>query len=93
MNPDEYCSDRIVMTVNKIYSFLHVPAFKVKTADATGVGDVFHGGFIYGLLRRWELNDILVFASAIAATKCTKVGRRTGMPSPAEVKRFLSRGV
>jgi sulfofructose kinase len=73
--------------------FLRVPAFMVKTADTTGAGDAFHGGFIYGLLKKWELKYVLVFASAIAAVKCTKVGGRTGIPSLAEVKRFLPRAV
>jgi sulfofructose kinase len=69
--------------------FLRVPAFKIKTADTTGAGDVFHGAFVYGLLQKWNLKDIIVFASAVAAIKCTKVGGRTGIPSLPEVKRFL----
>jgi sulfofructose kinase len=73
--------------------FLRVPSFKVKTADTTGAGDVFHGGFIYGILKKWELKDILVFASAIAAMKCTGVGGRAGIPSLAEVEAFISRAV
>jgi sulfofructose kinase len=70
--------------------FLRVPAFDVETADTTGAGDVFHGGFIYGLLRGWELKEIIVFASAVAAMKCTKIGGRTGIPSLSEVRAFLS---
>lgn len=69
---------------------LRVPAFTVETVDTTGAGDVFHGGFIYGLLQKWELKDIIVFASAVAAMKCTKVGGRAGIPSLSEVKKFLS---
>jgi sulfofructose kinase len=69
---------------------LRVPAFTVETVDTTGAGDVFHGGFIYGLLQKWELKDIIVFASAVAAMKCTKVGGRAGIPSLSEVKAFLS---
>jgi sulfofructose kinase len=69
---------------------LRVPAFMAQTVDTTGAGDVFHGGFIYGLLQEWELKDIIVFASAVAAMKCTKVGGRAGIPSLSEVKAFLS---
>jgi sulfofructose kinase len=69
---------------------LRVPAFMVETVDTTGAGDVFHGGFIYGLLQKWELKDIVVFASAVAAMKCTKVGGRAGIPSLSEIKAFLS---
>ena len=69
---------------------LRVPAFTVETVDTTGAGDVFHGGFIYGLLQKWELKDIMAFASAVAAMKCKKVGGRAGIPSLSEVKAFLS---
>jgi sugar/nucleoside kinase (ribokinase family) len=30
--------------------------------DTTGAGDVFHAGFIYGLLQNWEVTEILRFA-------------------------------
>lgn len=70
---------------------LRVPAFKIQPADTTGAGDVFHGGFIYGLLQQWELKDIIVFTSAIAAMKCTKVGGREGIPSLFEIEAFLAK--
>jgi len=70
--------------------FLRVPAFAVESVDTTGAGDVFHGGFIYGLLQKWELEDIIVFASAVSAMKCKKAGGRAGIPSLSEVKAFLN---
>ena len=30
---------------------LHAPAFRVPVVDTTGAGDIFHAGFIYGLLQ------------------------------------------
>jgi sulfofructose kinase len=65
------------------------PAFPVETADTTGAGDVFHGGYLYGLLQKWPLEDTLRFASAVAAMKCRKVGGRAGIPRLAEVQQFL----
>src|SRR5438552_2091383 len=44
-------------------------AFKVRTADTTGAGDVFHGAFIYGLLQNWALEEVIRFAHATAALK------------------------
>ena len=63
--------------------------FDVETLDTTGAGDVFHAGFIYGLIRNWETLEILRFANAVAALKCTRIGGRS-VPTLEEVKSFLS---
>jgi ribokinase len=65
------------------------PAFSVETVDTTGAGDVFHGGYLYGLLQKWPLKDTIQFASAVAAMKCRKLGGREGIPRLAEVRQFL----
>jgi sugar/nucleoside kinase (ribokinase family) len=70
--------------------FFHVEGFKVNAVDTTGAGDVFHGGFVYGLLQNWEVAEILRFANAAAALKCRDIGGRKGIPSLEEVQRFLS---
>ena len=67
----------------------HTPAFKVDVLDTTGAGDVFHGGYIYGLLQNWELKDVTRFASACAALKCRKLGGRSGIPDLKEVENLL----
>jgi len=71
--------------------FIQLSAFRVKAVDTTGAGDVFHGGYIYGLLNKWSLNDAVTFASALAAIKCTKIGGRIGIPGLSEVKKFLAK--
>jgi sugar/nucleoside kinase (ribokinase family) len=70
--------------------FLHVKGFEVQALDTTGAGDVFHAGFIYGLLQNWEVAEMLKFANAVAALKCRDLGGRKGIPSLQEVQRFLS---
>ena len=70
---------------------LHVEGFEVEVVDTTGAGDVFHGGFIYGLLQNWEVEGILRFANAAAALKCRDLGGRKGIPTLEEVKKLLSR--
>src|SRR4030043_1513710 len=70
--------------------FLHVEGLKVDTVDTTGAGDVFHGGFIYGLLQNWELVEILWFANAVAALKCQDLGGRKGIPTLEEVQGSLN---
>jgi sulfofructose kinase len=62
---------------------VRVPAYAVQCVDATGAGDVFHAGFIYGLLQGWDLEPTLRFANAVAALKCTKAGGRPGIPTVA----------
>jgi len=65
------------------------PAFQVPVVDTTGCGDVFHGGFIYGLLKGWPVEIAAEFASAVAGLKCGKLGGRAGCPSFLQVKDFL----
>jgi len=79
------------VTVSSQGEYFDTPAFKIGAVDTTGAGDVFHGGYIYGLLRGWDLGETLTFASALAALKCTKVGGRAGIPKLDEVMRFLKK--
>lgn len=66
-----------------------VPAFPIEAVDTTGAGDVFHGGYLYGVLQKWPLSDTIRFASACAAIKCMKFGGRAGIPTLKEVVAFL----
>jgi len=68
---------------------IEVPAFEVEVADTTGAGDVFHGGYIYGLLHGWNIRECAKFASAVAALKCREMGGRAGIPSLNDVMEFL----
>jgi sulfofructose kinase len=68
---------------------IHQPAFAVAAVDTTGCGDVFHGGYIFGLLRGWQFDRILRFAAACAAIKAQSPGGRTGIPKINEVEMFL----
>lgn len=64
-------------------------AFEVDTVDTTGAGDVFHGAYVYGLIKKWALQQILEFASAAAALKCTRLGGRRGIPELKEVEALV----
>jgi ribokinase len=57
------------------------PAFRVKAVDTTGCGDIFHAGFIYGMLKKWNIEETLDFASWAAAKVSLKMGGRAGIPS------------
>jgi len=67
----------------------HTPAFEVEVVDTTGAGDVFHGAYLVGLAKQWELQRTAAFASAVAALHCTVLGNRQGIPSMAEAEALI----
>jgi sugar/nucleoside kinase (ribokinase family) len=71
--------------------FLESPAFAVPGGcrDTTGAGDAFHAGFLYGLLRGFEIEASLKLANAIAALKCRALGARTSLPTSSDLHDFL----
>lgn len=62
------------------------PAYPVEAVDTTGCGDVFHGGFIYGLIQEWDVDKSLDFASWAAAMVSLQLGGRTSIPTLAQIK-------
>ncbi len=71
-------------------TFYASPAFKVNVVDATGAGDVFRAGFIYGLFQKWTVPEILRFANATAAVSCTRLGAIPSVPTLDEVRALTS---
>ena len=67
----------------------HMPAFKVKTIDSLGAGDVWHGAFALALGQGQTERAAIRFASTVAAIKCTRFGGRAGSPTLEEVDQFL----
>jgi len=64
----------------------------VQPVDTTGAGDIFHAGFIYGLLQGWPLSRQLDFACAAAALNCTAVGARGGIQFIDSIERLMAAG-
>jgi len=69
--------------------YLH-PAYRVPVVDTTGAGDIFHAGFIYGLLQEWNIERQLDFACAAAALNCTCSGARGGIRTLADVEDLMA---
>ncbi|UWZ85706.1 carbohydrate kinase family protein [Occallatibacter riparius] len=69
---------------------LHRAAYRVPVVDTTGAGDIFHAGFIYGLLQSWPLERQLDFACAAAALNCTCSGARGGIRTVADVEKLMA---
>ncbi|MBB5345488.1 carbohydrate kinase family protein [Tunturibacter empetritectus] len=70
----------------------HTPAYCVSVVDTTGAGDIFHAGFIYGLLQDWPLSRQLNFACAAAALNCTAVGARGGIQPLETIEDLIKTG-
>ena len=71
-------------------SFYYASAYRVPAVDTTGAGDVFHAGFIYGLLQGWPLQRQLDFACAAAALNCTAAGARGGIQTVAAIEALMA---
>ena len=70
--------------------FHYAPAFRVQPVDTTGAGDIFHAGFIYGLLQGWRLPRQFDFACAAAALNCTAVGARGGIQPVESIEELVA---
>ena len=70
--------------------FYACAAYRVPVVDTTGAGDIFHAGFIYGLLQDWPLDRQLDFACAAAALNCTCSGARGGISTVAAVEELMA---
>lgn len=78
---------------NESGAVCHMPAFAVDVVDTLAAGDVFHGAFAWGLAHGGPMDEIMQFASAAAAIKCSRFGGRGGAPMRPEVEMFLSRRI
>jgi sulfofructose kinase len=67
------------------------PGFEVECVDSTGAGDAFRGGFAAGCLRMSEgdIEDVLTYATAVAAHTGRALGARGGIPTAGEVEQLL----
>jgi sulfofructose kinase len=72
--------------------FHYAAAFRVDSVDTTGAGDIFHAGFIYGLLEGWPLARQLDFACAAAALNCKAIGARGGIQSVEAIENLVGTG-
>ncbi|MDZ7702700.1 MAG: PfkB family carbohydrate kinase [Halobacteriales archaeon] len=68
-----------------------VPAFEVDAEDTTGAGDAFTAGLLDAwLLDRRPAAEAGRWAAAVAALNCRERTAQGGLPTRAEVERFLA---
>jgi sulfofructose kinase len=70
---------------------LHCSAYRVPVVDTTGAGDIFHAGFIYGLLQDWPLERQLDFSCAAAAMNCMATGARGGIQTVEAIESLMAK--
>jgi sugar/nucleoside kinase (ribokinase family) len=70
----------------------YAAAYRVPVVDTTGAGDIFHAGFIQGLLLDWPLQRQLDFACAAAALNCMGTGARGGIESVERIEELMTTG-
>jgi sulfofructose kinase len=70
--------------------FHYSSAYRIPVVDTTGAGDIFHAGFIYGLLQGWSMERQLTFSCAAAAMNCMASGARGGIESVSAIENFMA---
>jgi sugar/nucleoside kinase (ribokinase family) len=68
---------------------LRAGVFDVPFVDASGGGDAFDAGYIYGMLRGMAPEDCLRVASALGASCVRAIGTTPGVFTRAECEAFL----
>lgn len=63
-------------------------ALEVEALDTTGAGDIFHGAFVYGLTKGYNINVVLTIATIAGSLSVTKVSGRA-VPSKEEMRRYI----
>ena len=66
-----------------------VPGFPVEILNVLGAGDAFAGGFLYGLLKEWDLYKSCRMGNASGAQVVTKKGCANFMPTLGESLNFI----
>ncbi len=62
-----------------------IPSISVKAIDSTGAGDIFHGAFTYGLVKKFDIANIIRVANITGAISVTRLGGRYSVPELQEV--------
>jgi sugar/nucleoside kinase (ribokinase family) len=64
-------------------------ALPVEVRDTTGAGDIFHGAFVYGILKDFSLSDAVRLAITAASLSVSVCGGRPSIPSLKQVQERL----
>lgn len=77
------------MFVKDAGNAIRIPAHRVAVRDTTGAGDASCGGFLYGFLRGWDLQQCTRFANAVGGMTVQVMGGSEGVRCLEDVQNFL----
>jgi sulfofructose kinase len=88
-----HCNRSLIITLGEMGSLVFdgkhtklIPAVQVQAVDANGAGDIFRGGFAYGVLQGWDLAQSTAFGNLVAGMHCTRLGNATAVPTKQEIE-------
>jgi sugar/nucleoside kinase (ribokinase family) len=65
--------------------------YDITPIDTTGAGDSFRSGIIYGLLRSWDDESTIDFASAVSACVCLTIPHTLRAPEMDGITAFMKK--
>jgi sulfofructose kinase len=65
------------------------PPLRIDVVDTTGAGDVFLGGFCYGVAKQEPLERCIQLASAAAGLSCRQIGSLASLPTLEEIEEIV----
>ena len=70
---------------------VYAPPFNITPIDTTAAGDSFIGGFVFGVVSKWDYSEILRFANACGALATTIKGAQNSIQDLESVKKFIAK--
>ncbi|MBI2427406.1 MAG: bifunctional hydroxymethylpyrimidine kinase/phosphomethylpyrimidine kinase, partial [Ignavibacteriales bacterium] len=67
-----------------------IPAFKVRSIDSTGAGDVFSGSLAAFIAEGMSVDEAAKMATASASISVTRMGAQISAPTRKEIENFIS---
>jgi sugar/nucleoside kinase (ribokinase family) len=92
-----HCSGLIIFTfgsdelwyARKSQKLKKYKPYTITPVDTTGAGDSFRAGIIYGILKSWDDETIIDFASAVAACVCLTMPHTLNAPGLDGILAFM----
>ena len=66
-------------------------AYPVNAVNTNGAGDVYHGAYIFGIIKGWQGRECMRFASAASAMKCEHIVFKKDLLSLKKINIFMDK--